>query len=616
MSRKFRILALVFIVLEAGVGPAGAQPPVLRDTPVDSGAQKPPYIIVIDGVEKAQRLMELGEFGRAADLLQSLLDKSPESMVVKDLLATCLEQSKDYNRLLLFLKRRLQTDPPSFALYRDLGQAYILAGSPDSVDQAFYQAFAQSVDRERAGSALAGIYHRFGLYSQESRFIDSVRVIIGNSQLWADQQGDALAAQRRFAAATSEYLAHMEKDSLAAKDAEDKLISLMRFPESADTVMAILSERITSRTDNMRLQNIYGQLLMEQNKYAEAFEFFRRLDSLHAGNGSDLLYFMRESLKRRQYDQVLTAGNYFLATHQQSPMRNSIQFAIAEALVETGRYREALAAYETVAGDFIRPAHRAEANLAIAMLYKDHLDDPAKAKEYFTEVIRAVPGGSYALSAQMGLADVAIKDRRFDSAVSLYTTVLGQDLPPETAEQIEFTLAEIYLFQGDYKESTARFKQIISRYPRGFYVNDAIQYSLIIGEAQDEAPQQMDLFAASEYYRHTGREDSLEYYLTKICRVGISALAPISYLHLAEMYADQNRYEEAVTSVDSLASLFPESYYLPYGLKLKADIYLQSPVTREEALAMYRDLLQNYSTYPFAAEIRNIVRRETPSGHS
>jgi outer membrane protein assembly factor BamD (BamD/ComL family) len=82
------------------------------------------------------------------------------------------------------------------------------------------------------------------------------------------------------------------------------------------------------------------------------------------------------------------------------------------------------------------------------------------------------------------------------------------------------------------------------------------------------------------------------------------------------MYFDQQRLDQAVASADSLISLYPDSYYLPFGLKLKADVFLLSAHTKDQALVIYHTLLEQYGFYPFAAEIRDIIRREAPGGRS
>ena len=607
-------LGLIFcLAILASVAPLSAQQVLPEETPADSFQMiRPQPISNIDGLDKAQRLMQLGDYARAADLLESILEKSPPTPMLLELLTTCYEQSKNYSKLIIFLKRRAGIEPPGFPLYRDLGRAYMLSGFPDSATAYFYKAAETADNKERAFSIIADIYYKFGQYHLEQTLIDSARALTADPRLLPDRMGDALAAQRQFGAAALEYLAYMEKDSIAAANGEEQLISLMRYPESADTVMAVLAGQIASRKENTRLQNIYGQLLMEQDKFGEAFEYFRGRDSLQSGSGSDILYFMQECNRRKKYEYTLEAGKYFVSFHERSPLQNSAQFVMAEADIGMGRYDDALAAYQEIAADFIRPAHRAEANLDIGLLYKDHLGDMDKAREYLNEVVRSVPGGPYAIQAQQALADIAIREHNLDLADSLYASLMDLELPPDVAEQTEFGMAEVSLFKGNFTDAAKRFRQIISRYPRGFYVNDAIQYSLIISETLDDAPKQIDLFASAEYFRYVKETDSLESYLTKICRVGIPSLAPISYVHLAELYKDQNRNQDATDAVDSLQARFPDSYFLPYGLKLKADIYMQSSETQKQALAMYRDLLEKYPTYPFVAEIRNIVRRETP----
>ena len=569
-----------------------------------------------EGIDRVQRLMQLGRYAQAADLLESMAAKWPDDISLKELLAVCYEQSKNYQKLILFYRQRLATESPGYLLYRGAGEAYLMAGYPDSAHTFFYQALSAGRTNERAVGFIADIYYRFGQYKPGLDFIDSARTLMRTPHLLADKRGDALAAQKRFGEAALEYLSFMEQDTLTAREGEDKLIALMRFPESADTVMAVVSDRIKTRSDKGRLLSIYGQLLMEQKRFDDAFAFFRGRDSIDGNRGNNLIFFMQECNKRGQYAFTATAGAYILANSPQSPMMNNVHFALAEAYTATGRYEEALEEYRAVAADYVRPAHRAEANLDIGLLYKDYLADFPQAKSYLENVVKTVPGGRYDLEARMALADIAVKEREFDSAASLYQSVLEREIAEDIAERIEFSLAEIFLFKRDYQGAMTRFRQIIGRYPKGFYINDAIQYTLIIGETLSDAPSQIDLYASAEFFRYSGRADSLEYYLTRICRIDVPSLAPVSYLHLARLYFDEKRFAEALAASDSLASRYPESYYLPYGMKLKADIYLLTPQTREQALTIYRDLLEKYATYPFAAEIRNIVRRETPTGRS
>lgn len=567
-----------------------------------------------EGLDQVDRLMRFGEFQRAADLMELIVEKNPDNIHLKNLLTDCYEQAKNYDKLILFLKERMASEPPHYQLLRSFGRAYVLTGSPDSALPLFLAALRNNTTNQVRGIAsLAGIYHQFGHYRLESEFLDSARAFTGDPTLLADRMGDALAAQKEFGAATLEYLTYMEKDTMAVRNTTQKLEAMMTFPESADTVMAILSERIKTQANNRHLLNTYGQLLMRQDRYDEAFSFFKGLDSLEAGIGGSVLYFMQECNVRGHFDYTLQAGEYMLAHRAESTLKNSVLFAMAEAWTAIGQYDRALTAYQSVTRDQIRPAHRAEANLKIGLLYKDYIGDFSQAAEYLYEITRSVPRGHYDVKARIALADLAIRQNLLDSAIALYQSLDDLDLSEDVLEQIEYSQAEIYLFKEEYNEALISFRQIISRYPRGFFINDAIQYSLILSETLEEARSQIDLFSSAEYYRYIGRSDSLEYYLTKICRVGIRSLAPISYLRLGQLYHEQERHDEAINTADSLVSLYPQSYFYPYGLKLKADIYLTSLQKPQEAFEIYRSLLENYPTYPFASEIRDIIRREMPA---
>jgi len=613
---KIRLLStltfLLMVLFWVGLG-SGQILPGNRADSSKSAPQKIKTKANTEAADRAQRLMRFGEYEKAADYLEILFEQDPHDVQIKNLLATCYEYTKNYSKMLLFLKKRLATEPPGYPLYRAVGRAYVLMGFPDSAAGFFYAAVDRVPENDRAYSSIAEIYHKFGHYKHEREFIDSARVMTGNPRLLADRMGDALAAQRNYAGATLEYLDYMEKDTLAAKIAGQRLEMLMEYPESADTVMSILSQRIKSSNPDRRLLSTYGRLLMEQGRFEDAFAFFKSMDVSNRGQGGGIVYFMRECNERGRFKYTIRAGDYLFRIKPQTTLKNSALFAMADAYIATGAYRKALESLESISDDNLRPAHRAEAMVKIGVLYKDHLNSPDRAREHLEGVMAGFPGGKFDIEARLALADLAVKEGRTDEALSLYENLRKRELPEDLMEAIEFRQAEVYLFRDEYKEAVGRFRQIISRYPRGLYVNDAIQYSLIIDEAQEEAPDQIDLFSSAEYYRYLGLDDSLEYYLNRICRVGIPSLAPVSYLNLAELYYRQNRYDESIAAIDSLATLYPESYYFPYGLKLKADILFEYENGREQAMALYRELLEDYRTYPFAAEIRQIIRKEKPA---
>jgi tetratricopeptide (TPR) repeat protein len=592
---------LVFAFLPAASATAEERP---REREISGTPRNRPEI------ERVHILMNAGNFQGAAAYLEVLSESDADNPVIKDLLAACYKKTGEYLKLLNLLKARLKVEGRRYDLVRDYGHAHLLNGDIDSALIYFFEAIPMVGNRSAQIEFFADALSKLGYHEQEIELIDSVRKIFDDPGLLAVKRGDAMAARKEFAAAAGEYLHRIERDTLENPEAVNKLLALLEFPQSVDTVMAVLTGRIRGHSSNRVLMDTYGRVLLEQDRYDDAFNFYRERDSIENGTGGGIVQFMRECGLRDRYDHVIKAGQYLIEQYPESSLRMVTRLIMAEAYTELGQYQQALDNYNTVIEKFRRPADKADAQIRIGWLYKDHLNNLAKAKENFDQVLRTVPRSRYGIFARFGLADVYVRERNFDSAIIIYDSLLNSDVAAESAEEAEYFLGRSYLYKGLYEEADRHFRRLINTYPKGFFVNDAIQLALILGETLDQARDHIDLFSSSEYFLHVGQSDSLEYYLTKICRVGIPSLAPISFLRLAQLCRDQNRLDEALAAIDSLIAAYPNSYYFPFGFKVKADILWETGSTRDQARAIYKDLLGKYGSYPFAAEIRDILRRD------
>lgn len=621
-----RVFIVALIVVLMGTNPLWAQEPKpSRPIPVriELSVDTAGNVAQSTGNDRINRLFQMGRYDQAADLLEMYLDKDPQNSGYLRLLTICYEETQNYGKLLVLLQRRAAASPPEFVLFRDLGRMHLQMGNPDSASFYFYRAALLPDTNEAGFRLMADGYQKLGRYAEEATLIDSLRTLTKNPRLLPDRMGEALASQKKYAAATLEYLHLLERDTLSAREGERRLISMMQYPECADTVMNIVSDNMKAKPGSLQFRYTYGQLLMEQDKFDRAYEFFCNLDSTLAASsktkessGNELLFFIGECNRRHRHDYAIKGCRYFMTHYPRNPMFNTVSVYMADAFAGEGRYDTALVLYQSLLDDQSRQANRPDLFLKIGMIYRDHLNDRARAAASFEQAMASFPGSIYDAQARIALADVLIKKRAFDSATVLLTGVLAHNLAEDMAENIDYTMALIKLFKGSYGEADAGFRQLITRHPRGLHVNDAIEYSLILKETGDEAPGQIDLFSSSEFYQYAGMTDSLEASLTKICRVGVRSLAPVSYLRLAQVYYGQKKYAQALEAVDSLNGQYADSYFAPYGLKLKADVLLLSPQTRDAALVMYRDLLEKNGAYPFAAEIREILRRETEGKQS
>jgi len=76
---------------------------------------------------------------------------------------------------------------------------------------------------------------------------------------------------------------------------------------------------------------------------------------------------------------------------------------------------------------------------------------------------------------------------------------------------------------------------------------------------------------------------------------------------LMSTYLAQNDTTAVFSTIDKVESDFPESYYRPFCIKTKADIYLRQKQVIA-ASELYKKLLLEYPNYPFISEVRDILR--------
>ena len=85
--------------------------------------------------------------------------------------------------------------------------------------------------------------------------------------------------------------------------------------------------------------------------------------------------------------------------------------------------------------------------------------------------------------------------------------------------------------------------------------------------------------------------------------------SPYALYRLAEIYISvKNDSTTGMSYLDRLIDNFPDSYYLPFGLKEKADILYSSQISVEQAKNIYLQLLEKFTDYPFINDVRERLR--------
>ena len=195
----------------------------------------------------------------------------------------------------------------------------------------------------------------------------------------------------------------------------------------------------------------------------------------------------------------------------------------------------------------------------------------------------------------------------YDLAMASCDSTLAMSLSDDLREEVSYYRAMTRLGRKEHDSAEVALKKLTVDFPRGFYVNDALRLMSILDRSSEE-PAILDSYISAILYRFRGKDDSAASALISIAASGNKRVSDIATWELAELNFNRHDSATALTLASEMQGKFPESYYLPYALKLQADIMCGSVATTEQAKATYRLLLEKYPNYPFVAEVRRRLK--------
>lgn len=188
-----------------------------------------------------------------------------------------------------------------------------------------------------------------------------------------------------------------------------------------------------------------------------------------------------------------------------------------------------------------------------------------------------------------------------------FDSLSHQRLNQDIAEEVRYNLAMIGFFSGTYDSAKVALRKLMVDYPRGLWVNDVIQLLIVMGDAE-ETPLLLDDFTAAVEFEYRKMPDSSRTRLKSLVENPDTTLADVALHRLIRLDLEQSDSTAALANIDLMAERFPESYYLPYALKVKADMLIANTVSFEEARTIYRRLLEEFPNYPFISKVRKSMR--------
>jgi len=565
-------------------------------------------------VTMARRLIRIRDYRGASALLESVYEVDPDNTIVQNLLLSCYLQLQYYVKAEILTRRLIDKAPSDVSRWLVLAEVLTDQGKRDEGQAAYRKTLSLIADEDHNMFSLiirSMIVHNVEEVALE--LIDTARAKAGDPRLYASDRGSILEKRKEYLQAAREYLPSLVEDTtMSAQDAESKLLALLAFPESSPDVEKVLLAWAKERA-SVRILQLLSSHYLKANRFDDAFRFALQQDSLEGKKGQSLLQFMRQCQDRKEFSQVVRMGEYYLQEYPESQDACDVSFQYAEALGETGQTERAIAVYQRIAAAYPDSQKEADALLGVGWIYYHYLDDCRQALTYFDSVVTCQPRGMSYLKAQKLIPYCYLRLGKLKEAEEGFENLSRLKVNEDIAEEIDYNLALVKLFQKQYDSTEVALRRLMVDYPRGFYVNDALQLVLVLSEA-DEAEELLYDFSNMLFFEQRLMYDSARMQLERIAGADNKVLADVALFRLSELELNRGDTLEALAFIDRLSKEFPDSYYSPYGLKTRADVLALDADRQEDARALYRQLLKDHPNYPFISEVRKRLRELEKDG--
>ncbi len=152
-------------------------------------------------------------------------------------------------------------------------------------------------------------------------------------------------------------------------------------------------------------------------------------------------------------------------------MEPSVYFWTGATLAGLGQYENAIAVYQRLVERFPRQDFVEETTYEIANCYY-HLQDWARAAEYYEQATREFPEGSFTDRATLGRARVDLQENRPAMAVQRLETILSSP-EPAVAAQAGLCLGDAYERTGELDKAIAAYLKVAFLYEHAGLVPEA-----------------------------------------------------------------------------------------------------------------------------------------------
>ena len=597
-----------------------------------AGAQQ---IGVVAKLRLAQSFEQAGEWDRAVNLYESLLEVNPQNFVVLDGLRRGYTELKQYDKAKDLVRHQLQGNPADENLLSILGGLYDLSGEPLVADSIWHVILKKDPKNVNLYRLIASQLIEHRQYDKAIEMYLEGREGTKNQNIFIEELASLYGALHQYDSATREFVKILRSNPQQATYIQSRLSSFTGREEGRLAALGVFKAEVESTPNDVPLHSVLAWIYMEGKRFDEALNQYRIIDQLTKANGFELFQFAQRAAQEHAH---FTAAQAFREVLDGKPPANIIgyaRFGYARAIEELSAendtlaslitalpppvargltvsetqptFQGALALYESLINDQLNSETAMQALYRIGTIRFQRFFDLNGAAAAFDR-IRSMPfSANLVYEATLSLAEIHLAKNDLGKARDEYTS-LAKGSPDQYRDQILFRLAELDYFEARFDSSSA-ILQRISANAANDLTNDALQLLYFIQENKAAGePALTDFAAADLLVRQRKYSEALARFQSVAAHYPTSSLADDAVMRCGEMQLLLNRVDDALSMFRKIINDMPTSILRDKAQMRIGQVYETRVKNKAKAIEAYEEMLANYPTSLYVEEARKRIR--------
>ncbi len=570
----------------------------------------------------ALQLENTGKYLEALQIYQQLWDMNPSSMSYYRGVKNNLLNTKQYAKAILAAEKML-TIRNSYYIKADIGEIHYKLGQHEQAQNIWNDIIIQNKKNPSAYQSVANSMLSNRLYDEAIEVYQQGRKNIPENTIFLIELANLYSARIDYQNATLMYIEYLDRLPSQYSYVESQLIRLAKYIEEAEPIASIIKERIKNGKNIYTLKKLLAQLYIHDSNYGEAINVYQDIDNLmndmasqdRSEWGRELYEFAENALRDGAYNFSEKAYRMIIAKYPNSHYIARSDFGLAESSFLQEKFQEALDAYYQITMNYPKSTEAKNSLIRIGQIQLEFFNDPKTAKEAFKKVLKSFPFSDQHFEANFYIADCDIRNGNLQAAKNRYESILKMKrVNDSVSEKVIFRVSLLNFWEQKFDESLAKLDEIINNetiifdHRKGFFVNDALELSMLINENIDKKDV-LDRYAKSMLLIEQKKYEEALKILNKIADTSPQApLIENVLLKIGEIQKKIGQYEEAINVYRQIIKDYPDALNRDIAQKQIGDIYCWQLNNKKRAIEEYELVLINYPQSLLLEDIRSIIR--------